>query len=155
VGPDPVIDVNDPVSNPELIAAFNRCVASNAAPADLEAVTIAMARAVYLIPVTYSRPPEEQEDGRLVLTQGTQLAFHRWPMSDSGWQGYGACLDAAAFQRCAPEGASQQVMRAIDLFPFALRDADNGGIVINPGDGGASIPVFRPWCEEVLQLLGR
>jgi SseB protein N-terminal domain len=156
VGADPVIDVNERVSNPALIAAINQCVAGNADPADMQAMFIAFARAVYLLPVTYSRPPEDLGDGRVHLSQGTQLAFHRFPMSaNSNVYGFGVCTDEAAFHRCAPEGASQQVMRAIDLFPFVLRDPDNAGFVLNPGDEGAAMPLYRPWCEEILHLLGR
>lgn len=50
VGPDPVIDLNVPVANPELEEAVVRCMASGGAPADLEAMTVALARAVYWSP---------------------------------------------------------------------------------------------------------
>jgi hypothetical protein len=156
VGPDPVIDVNVPVSNPELLAAIQTAMAGGGQPGDVEAMKIALARAVYLVPVLYSQPPEDRGNGRLHIPAGTTMAFPRFPMSETypNARGFGACTSEAAYQRCAPEGAVQQVMKAADVYFLALDDTDCDGVILNPADGTSSFPVYRDWCEEIRDLLG-
>lgn len=47
-----------------------------------------------------------------------------------------------------------QVMTAAGLFTLALNSPDSAGVILNPADGDSSLPLYRPWCEDVLRLLG-
>jgi hypothetical protein len=45
-------------------------------------------------------------------------------------------------------------MKAADVYFLALNDSDSDGVILNPGDGNSSFPVYREWCEEIRHLLG-
>jgi hypothetical protein len=154
VGPDPAINVNAPVHNPELERAVAGWLANSE---DIEArkeMKLALARAVYLAPVRFAGGEHAGE--RIVFTDRTTFGFLRCPIPAlENATAIGVCTNEDAYSRCAPEGATAQAMRAVDLYVLALQSSDCAGLLINPGDGHNALPLYRPWCEEIRYLLGK
>jgi hypothetical protein len=155
VGPDPVIDVNAPVDNPELDKAVGAWLAADDDDvAARKEMKLALARAVYLAPVGFRDGLHAGE--RIAFTDRTTFGFLRCPMpAIDNATAIGVCTYEDAYRRCAPEGSTAQLMRAADLFVLALQSADCAGLLLNPGDGQRALPLYRPWCEEIRYLLGK
>jgi hypothetical protein len=154
VGPDPVIDLNAAVHNPELDRTVAGWLADGEDTEARKDMKLALARAVYLTPVRFAGG--EHAGARIAYADRTTFGFLRCPMPAlDDATGIGVCTNEYAYDRCAPEGSTTQLMRAVDLYVLALQSADCAGLLINPGDGQHALPLYRPWCEEIRYLLGK
>lgn len=131
-----MIDVNKPVTNPELIAAIN-AMRENYAKENQDRVFIEVLKAHFVSPAVITPTPESSEDGgKVVLKEGTQISFNL--IENTANQKYFlAFTDWDELKKWSTNENQQTLILTFDDFAAMVLDenSDASGFVINPFGG--------------------
>lgn len=143
-----MVDVNKPVTNPDLVKALELMREENT-PGNQSRVLNEVMRAHFLAPVTITPVPKaEGEDGKAVLKEKTTIQFAL--LTDSGGQAFfPAFTDWEELGKWSREENRQTLILTFDDYAAMILDeeATAQGFVINPY--GDSLPLNRSFVESL------
>jgi len=147
-----MIDVRQPVTNPELKAALERMHRENVRENQDKALELLL-QAHLLAPVTIDPPPEgADEEGRTQLKKDTKIQFQLLSTQDERVF-FPAFTDWEELRRlCGPKNQQTLVLTFADYVPMVLRDGSAAGLVVNPF--GDSLTLERPMVEYLAGRAG-
>lgn len=131
MGEDRTFDVGKPVTNPALIAAIDAARANFSG--ETEALLIAeIKKAHFLSPVTFSAPPEPDENGRAVIKEKTTISFFNLTRAD-GTDALPAFTDWDELRKWKNAPDTQTIVSTYeDLCGMVKNRPELGGFVIDP-----------------------
>jgi len=159
-----MIDVNQPVTNPELVAAIES-VRTKYSPEAESAVIHALKKAHFLSPVTFTPPLEPSIDGKIALEQDTAINFFGYSSENSEFLPVFTDWDELRKWRNIPD--EQTLITSYDDVCTLIQEKSHfAGFVVNPWGHNLLItpeliqrfntPVSTPWTvkEETQVLIG-
>lgn len=151
IRPQPSIDVNTKVENPYVRGMSHEYARFREDGQYLSTLIYQIAHAHYLVPVFFDRDPEPGENGRVILTKETKLAFPALAHpSEEGKSVFPVFTDWDALGQW-PQVFNRQHPPQTMVFPFPdcvpLATEKNAGMVINPF---SKAPIFLS-----VQTIGR
>lgn len=142
-----MIDLNKPVTNPELLEAI-AAMKNDGSSENLDHVINEVMRANFLSPVIITPLPEPDGDGKTVLKEETTISFHM--ITDNADNSYfPAFTDWDELRKWNKEENVQTLISSFDDYAAMILDKSGPceGFVINPF--GTNIPFSRAMIESL------
>ncbi len=131
-----MVDINKPVTNPELIAAIN-AMRENYTKENQDRVFIEVLKAHFISPAVITPAPEPSEEGgKAVLKEGTQISFNLIE-NTAKLQYFLAFTDWDELEKWSKNENQQTLILTFDDLAAMVLDenSDASGFVINPFGG--------------------
>jgi hypothetical protein len=149
VGPDPAVDPMQPVTNPELLAAIDYHARCNTLETE-NAMLLAMAKAVYVVPAHRTPAAVIRPDGVWVIPPGSGIRLWRPDLGGGSHRAVIGFTDEDSMLAW-PDTDAIQLAYARELFDEGMRSCD---VVVINREPQANVSITPDLSRKVRGLLG-